>query len=56
MQLAGIFEVLIAFFKFPGEVTALIRMLSNTPQQEHTKLLLRVKEVFDETKTGGRPS
>lgn len=56
MKLVGIFEVLIAFFKFPGEVTSLIRMLSNTPQQEHNKLLLRVKEAFDESKTGGRPS
>lgn len=56
MQLVGIFEVLVAFFKFPGQLTELARMLQSTPEEDHQKLLEKVKVVFDESKSGGRPS
>jgi hypothetical protein len=55
MTLIGIFEVLTAFFKFPEQVVALVRLLRNTPEQDHLKLLQKVAEVFDEKANGGRP-
>jgi hypothetical protein len=55
MTLVGIFEVLTAFFKFPEQMVALVRLLRNTPEQDHLKLLETISKVFDEKANGGRP-
>jgi hypothetical protein len=55
MTLVGIFEVLTAFFKFPEQVVALVRLLRSTPEQDHLKLIQQIATTFDEKANGGRP-
>lgn len=56
MTLANLIAVLTAFFKFPDAVTALVKLLSNTPEEKHNKLIEVVNSAFDEKANGGRPS
>lgn len=56
MTIGALIEVLTAFFKFPAAVTALIKMIKQTPEEQHEALIKQVQAVFDESKNNGRPN
>lgn len=55
MTFAAFIEVLTAFFKFPAAVTALVKLISKTPEQNHQALIEKVNKMFDQGGNDGRP-
>jgi hypothetical protein len=56
MTIATIFELLMGVLKFPEECSALIKLLSKTPEEKHQDILKRInaeEQTFSDT---GRPS
>lgn len=50
-----IIALITGFFKFFPEVVNLIKMLQDTPEEERQKLMVKIKDAFDEKKNNGRP-
>jgi len=50
MTITAFLEVLTAFLKFPAEVTALVRVLSKTPEEKHADLIKQVNDMFSDVR------
>lgn len=56
MTLAAIIEILLAILKFPGEISAFVKLLQGTSEEERLKITQKVQSQLDAIKAGDRPS
>lgn len=55
MSIALIFEVLMAAFKFPAELSAFIKLISKSPEEKRQAIMLEVGKWAEESSGGERP-
>lgn len=55
MSVALIFEVLAALFKFPGELSAFIRLISKAPEEKRQEIMKKIEAESQAIDKGGRP-
>jgi hypothetical protein len=55
MSLAIILQAVYAALKFPGEVIALVKLLSKSPAERQQEIMLQVNAWMDESASGERP-
>lgn len=55
MTLSGFMAVLLAFLKFPGELTAFVRLISKTPEEKRQEIMVQVNAWMNESASGERP-
>ena len=56
MTLEGFIALLPAILKFSDEIFMFVKMLQSTPQEDHSKLMEKVGNVFNEQRNNNRPA
>ena len=56
MNIGGLFTVLIAFFQFPAELTAFVKLLQETPDEKKADIIVAVAAQLQSFEQTGRPS
>lgn len=54
--LALILEAVVAALKFPGELSAFIRLVSKSPAEKRQEIMLQVNAWMDESASKDRPT
>ena len=49
-------QVLVAFFKFPAAVSALVKEFKDLPEESREKIMQKIREEQDKFKETGRPT
>jgi hypothetical protein len=55
MTLSGLLAVLTAFYKFPDALTKLVKLLRETPSEQHSKIVAASEKEAESLRTNGRP-
>lgn len=55
MTLGAWVEVITAALKFPGSLMAFVKMLQDTPEEQHAKLVAATQAESEQLKQSGRP-
>lgn len=55
MTLMGVLEILLAILKFPAELSAFVRLISKTPEEKRSEIMIQVNVWMDESASGERP-
>jgi len=55
MSLPLILQAVLAALRFPGEVVALVKLLSKSPEEKRQEIMLSVNRWMDESSSGDRP-
>ena len=56
MSLALIIQAVLAALRFPGEVIALVKLLSKSPAEKQQEIMLQVNAWMDESASKDRPT
>lgn len=56
MSLAVIFEIILGVLKFPSEVTALVRLLSKSPDEKRQAIMADIQAQSQSFEDTGRPT
>lgn len=56
MTIAGLFAVLTAFFQFPAQLAAFIKLLQATPDEQKADITAAIQAQLDSFQNTGRPS
>lgn len=56
MTIAGLFAVLAAFFQFPAELTAFVKLLQETPDEKKADIVVAIATQLQDFQNTGRPS
>jgi hypothetical protein len=56
MTIGGLFAVLTAFFQFPAELTAFIKLLQQTPDEKKAAIVGAIESQLQSFQDTGRPS
>lgn len=55
MNLALIFQAIMAALKFPAELSAIIRLLEKTPEEKRRDVSAKIQADLESVLSGGRP-
>jgi hypothetical protein len=55
MTFAAILEILLAILKFPSELSAFVRLISKSPEEKRSEIMLQVNAWMDASASGERP-
>jgi hypothetical protein len=55
MSLTLIIQAVLAALRFPGEVIALVKLLSKSPAERQQEIMLQVNAWMDESSSSERP-
>jgi hypothetical protein len=53
---ALILEAVVAALKFPGELSAFIKLISKSPEEKRTEIMTQVRAWMDESASKDRPT
>lgn len=56
MTIGGLFALLTAFFQFPAELTAFIKLLQKTPDEKKADITAAIEAQLQSFEDTGRPS
>lgn len=56
MTIGAILEIILGVLKFPGEVSALIRLLSKSPDEKRQEIMQSMQKQLDDFENTGHPS
>lgn len=55
MTFAGVVALITAFFQFFPTILKFVKLLQNSPAEEHAKILARMEAERTDAEAGGRP-
>ncbi len=55
MTVAGVIALITAFFQFPSQILAFVKLLQKTPEEKHEDLLKAIAEEAKKFQDTGRP-
>lgn len=55
-SLSVILEVLLALLKFPGELSAFVRLISKSPEEKRQEIMTQVNAWMDDSASKDRPT
>lgn len=56
MSIGVIFEIILGVLKFPGEISAFIRLISKSPEEKRQEILKNIGVESDKLDKEGRPT